>query len=162
MGSLKHLSQSGVQSVTCYETTGWQGVMEREAGPPAPERFHSIHGGAFPLYHVLADFGEFAGGHVVPSVSSAPLRAEGMALRKGALARILVANLRPGLQNVRLVWPGLTGTVCVKPLDETNAEEAMRSPEAFRKEPGERMQVADGALRLALRPYAVVRVDASF
>ena len=83
MGSIKHLAASGTYSVTYYETTGWRGVMEAEDGPSLPKKFHSIAGAVFPLYHVLADVGEFAGGHSVSTTSSAPLNVEAMALKKG-------------------------------------------------------------------------------
>ncbi|MEZ4678122.1 MAG: hypothetical protein R2932_28290 [Caldilineaceae bacterium] len=66
LGSIKYLAESGaVDSITYYETTGWRGVMERAAGSPLPEKFSSMPGAVFPLYHVLADVGEFAGGEVV-------------------------------------------------------------------------------------------------
>ncbi len=35
VGSLKYLAGSDVQSLTYFETTGWRGVMETEAGSPA-------------------------------------------------------------------------------------------------------------------------------
>ena len=34
LGSIKYLAESGASSVTYYETTGWRGVMETEAGSP--------------------------------------------------------------------------------------------------------------------------------
>jgi hypothetical protein len=77
-GSLKYLCESGAASLTYYETSGWRGVMELAGGSSLPERFRSLPGGVFPLYHVLADVGEFAGGEVIPSESSAPLRVEGL------------------------------------------------------------------------------------
>ena len=65
-GSLKYLCASGAASLTYYETSGWRGVMELASGAPLPERFRSLPGGVFPLYHVLADIGEFAGGEITP------------------------------------------------------------------------------------------------
>ena len=62
LGSIKYLSESGASSVTYYETSGWRGVMETADGSPLPEKFRSLPGAVFPLYHVLADVGEFAGG----------------------------------------------------------------------------------------------------
>ena len=61
LGTLKALSRTGVYSLTYYETTGRLGVMEREKDPPLHPAFPSMPGWAFPLYHVLADVGEFAG-----------------------------------------------------------------------------------------------------
>jgi len=82
-GSVKYLCESGAASLTYYETSGWRGVIELESGAPLPERFRSLPGGVFPLYHVLADVGEFAGGEVIPSESSEPLRVEGLVLQPG-------------------------------------------------------------------------------
>ena len=82
LGSIKYLSESGASSVTYYETTGWRGVMETTTGSPLPEKFRSLPGAVFPLYHVLADVGEFAGGEVLISKSSDPLKVEGIVLRK--------------------------------------------------------------------------------
>ncbi len=50
-GSFKYLAEAGTQSITFYETTGWRGVMETEAGSPLPELFRSLPGTVFPMYH---------------------------------------------------------------------------------------------------------------
>jgi len=161
LGSLKYLAQSGVQSVTYYETMGWRGVMEVEAGSPLPSQFHSIAGAVFPLYHVLADMGEFAGAEVIPLSSIAPLKVEGIILQKAGRVRILLANLNADPQFVRLIYPSLPQYVRVKRLDETNAEEAMRSPEPYRAAPGLLQETAGKQLALSLLPYSVCRIDSA-
>jgi hypothetical protein len=45
-------------------------------------------------------------------------------------------------------------------LDASNAEEAMRAPEAYRAAAGTAHKTDGGGLTLALPPYAVVRLDA--
>ena len=157
-GSLKYLSESGVYSVTCYETSGWRGVMERESGSPLPDVFRSLPGSVYPLYHVLADVGDLAGGEVVPAQSSDPLRADGLAVRKGDRVRVLLANLTAGRQQVTV--QGLAPRVQLCYLDERNAEQAMRSAERFRAQEGESAQTAAGTLECTLLPYAVLRIDA--
>ncbi|MCI0538313.1 MAG: hypothetical protein L0Z50_24160, partial [Verrucomicrobiales bacterium] len=62
---LKHCVQARVDSVTLYEAAGWRGVMELDGSTRLPEKFHSIPGSVFPLYHVLADLGEFAAGEAL-------------------------------------------------------------------------------------------------
>ena len=161
LGSLKYLAQSGVQSITYFETNGWRGVMEAEAGSPLPKLFHSIPGAVFPLYHVLADAGEFSGAEVIPVSSGAPLKIEGLILRKARRVRILLANLGPDTQSVRLNCSSLPQYVRVKRLDETNAEEAMRSPESYRAAPGLLQQTAKNQLALSLLPYSVCRIDSA-
>ena len=159
LGSIKYLSESGASSVTYYETTGWRGVMERAGGSPLPEKFRSLPGTVFPLYHVLADVGEFAGGEILVSKSSDPLKVEGIVLRKNGKTRTLLANLTSDSQQVRV--GNLTGTVRVRHLDETNAQYAMKSPEAFRAETGELVEDAEGTLELDLLPYAIAQIDSN-
>lgn len=157
LGSLKYLAESGAHSLTYYETTGWRGVMETEAGSPLPDKFPSLPGEVFPLYHVLADVGEFAGGRVFPSRSSQPLRVEGLVLRRDNRTRILLANLSPDPQPVTI--KPLPAGVHVRVLDESNAETARQAPETFRQQPGEFTRTAAGGLQLRLAPYALARID---
>jgi hypothetical protein len=157
MGSLKHLAESNVHSVTYYETSGWRGVMEREAGPPLPQRFRSLPGSVFPLYHVLADVGEFVGGGVVPTTSRRQLEAEALAVHKDGWRRVLLSNLTN--ETRRVVVQGLDEIVRVRLLDERNALGAMLAPESFRAREGERLRPRAGRLELTLLPYAVARID---
>jgi hypothetical protein len=157
LAALKYLAESGVASATLYETTGWRGVMEREGGSPGP-RFPSLPGAVFPLFHLLADVGEFAGGEVVRSQSASPLAVEGLALRKGGAVRILLANMTNEPQRVRLELP--FSRAAVRMLDERGALLAMTEPEAFRAAPPTAAQLENGALALDLLPYAVARLDA--
>jgi hypothetical protein len=160
LGSVKHLAESGAASATYYETAGWRGVMEAAGGSPLPEKFRSLPGAVFPLYHVLAEIGEFAGGAVVPSRSSAPLSVDGMLLTKDGRMRLLLANLSPEPQRVRLRCPAGWNRVLVSHLDESNAEAAMREPEPFRAGRGTPAEVAGGEMEMRLRPYAVAWIDA--
>lgn len=157
VGSLKYVGESSVASVTYYETTGWRGVLEREDGAPLPAAFRSLPGGAFPLYHVLADIGEFAGGEMIPVRSSRPLQVDGLAVTRDGKLRIIVANLTNMTQRVKL--DGVPASVVLKRLDETNAERAMRAPEEFRLAIGDAVSVVDGELERELPPYGIVRID---
>lgn len=145
-GSLKYLAEGGAASVTYYETAGWPGVMD-------------ANGGVYPMYHVLADAGEFRGGEVLSSVSDDPLAVDGLALRKAGRTRLLIASFRPDPQTVRLATAGLGRAVWLKVLDETNAERAMSAPEAYRTEAGMPLEVTGQWIEFTLRPYAVARVD---
>jgi D-apionolactonase len=158
-GSLKYLCESGAASLTYYETSGWRGVMELASGSPLPDRFRSLPGGVFPLYHVLADIGEFVGGEVIASESSEPLRVEGLVLRKGTATRIILANMTPTQQRVRIQIGSHAARV--RTLDERNATATMRDPEHFRAQAGELVSAPEGQLELELLPYAVARIDVS-
>jgi hypothetical protein len=156
-GSLKYVSEGGAYSVTYYETSGWRGVMETEAGSRLPDKFRSRPGSVFPLYHILADVGEFAGGDVIPTTSSDTLRVDGLAVHKDGQTRVLLANLCGEAQQVTV--KNLGKQIRVRHLDETNVEEAMTSPERFRTRATEHLETQGGALQLTLLPYATARLD---
>ncbi|HEU0006645.1 MAG TPA: hypothetical protein VFS12_11695, partial [Terriglobia bacterium] len=157
--SLKYLSESGARSITYYETTGWRGVMERAAGSPLPEEFNSLPGAVFPLYHVLADVGEFAGGVILPSRSSEPLEVECMAISNCGRRRILVGNMTGN--PLQVCVGDLPSQVQVKSLDETEVWNAMANPEDYRRQESMLESASQGALLLELRPYSVTRIDAT-
>jgi D-apionolactonase len=157
LGSIKSLALSSADSLTYYETTGWLGVMERERGPRLPDKFPSLEGSVFPLYHVFADVNEFAGGEVFPASSAQPLAFDALAMRKDGLLSVLVANYTPQPQTVTLT--GITGAFAYRSLDETSADFALRDPEAFRSQPGLPVHADADSLHLDLLPYAVVRLD---
>ena len=159
LGSIGRLAATGnVYSLTYFETTGWRGVMETEAGSPLPEQFPSLPNAVFPVYHVLADIGEFPGRQIYPTHSSHPLQTEGLTLfddRKRR--RIIVANLIGETQEVKIK----TGTsqARIRYLDETNAEHAMHDPENFRAQAGELKPSVSSKIELRLLPYAIARID---
>jgi hypothetical protein len=136
--------------------------METAAGSPLPEKFPSLPGRVFPMSHIFADIGEFAGGEVIRSTSSRPLAVDGLVLEKNGRRRTLLANLTAEPQTVQV--EGLTGPggapVQVRVLDETNAIQAMQEPEAYRVAGGGTVMTQAGGLAVALPPYAIVRIDA--
>ncbi len=159
LGSLKYLSESGTSSITYYETTGWRGIMERDTGSPCPNEFRSLPGAVFPLYHVLADAGEFAGGEVVPTRSSDPLKVEAVTFRKHGAQRVLLANLTGRLLRVRV--SGLAAPARLTILDEGSVYKAMVSPQEFRDQDSPWQTSDKGNSLIELRPYSVWRIDAS-
>lgn len=157
VGAIKHISQARISSVTCFETTGWHGVMETEAGSRAPNLFRSIPGAVFPIYHVLADVGEWASPEVVPSASSDSLAVEGIVILGEGRRRAILANLTFEYRSVRI--EGWHTPARLRVLDESNAERAMRAPEAFRAQVGDPIRPSGAAIELTLGPYAIARVD---
>jgi hypothetical protein len=158
VGSIKYLAESGACAITYYETTGWRGVMETESGSPVPRRFPAAPRQVFPLYHVLADLGEWTGGELVACAPNAPLRVNGLAVRHRGKLHVLVANMTSASQEVD-IGPLETPKVVLRELDDRSAWEAMFRPEQFRASRREAM-VPAGSLHLTLAPYAVVRIDA--
>ncbi len=157
LGSFSYLAQGGANAVTYYETSGWRGVMEVESGSSLPEVFQSQAGCVFPLYHVLADLGEFRGGQFRPLQSNQPLKALGIQLLKEDKECLVVANLTPLAQSIAL--DGLAGDYSVRVLDETSFNLSVQAPDDFRRQGGSALHPQDGRLDLKLLPYAVARLD---
>jgi len=160
-GSLKYLALGGAASVTFYETTGWQGVMEHESGPALPDRFPSRPCALFPLYHVLQDVGEFADGRVLGTASRAPLVVDALALRLGNRACLLLANFTPDRQEARVTVPGVRAAT-IRHLDELSVTLATEDGPAFRRRPASSLPVDGGRMRLTLQPFAVARVEVGY
>jgi hypothetical protein len=103
LGCLAELATSDVESATFYETTGWRGVIETDAGAlPIEPPFHSVPNMTFPLYHVLADIGEFRGGDAQSLISSDAQRVIGLSLYRDGQTRWLIANLSAQPQPIQL------------------------------------------------------------
>ena len=147
--SLKYLAEAGAASVTFYETSGWRGVVETDAGSPAP--FPSLPGAVFPLYHVFGDFAEFRGGDILPSKSTDPLVVDGLVLEKHGRRRIIMVNFTSLEQEVAMDTAGRPG--CVRLLDEASVPFAMENPVEYRMTRG-----ADSA-QLVLPRFAVATID---
>jgi hypothetical protein len=164
LGSLKALCEAGVHSVTYYETTGWRGLMETDAGSPLPDKFPSTPGEAFPLYYVLWDICER--GAVLPITCSDPLRVQALALIRGRRIFVLCANLTPFAQSVDIALP----TRCSYPrlwmLDAKMAEMYRRHPEYaltptehYLTRKGERnVKAQNNLVSLEMPPYAYARL----
>jgi len=159
LGSIARLAATSfVHSLTYYETTGWRGLMETEAGSPLPKEFPSEPGAVFPLYHVFADIAEFGAKQIYPTHATHPLVAEGLTLFDASgRRRILVANLTGDPQDLKIKTG--TCTARVRYLDETTAEQATRRPEEFRAQPGDQKESVSGKIELKLLPYALARVE---
>jgi hypothetical protein len=159
LGSIAKLTATGfVHSLTYFETTGWRGLIETDTGSPLPAQFPSEPGAVFPMYHVFADIAEFGAKQAYVTHSSHPLLAEGLTLfDTNGRRRILVANLTRDPLELKIKTGSCTARV--RYLDETNAEEAMRRPEEFRKRTGEAQPSVSGKIELKLLPFALARVD---
>jgi D-apionolactonase len=152
LGCVAGLVANGIESATFYETTGWCGVMDVSAGSPnVTPHFYTAPDMTFPLYHVLADVGEMAGGEAYALQSSDPLRVTGLLLRKAGKTRVLIGNLTP--ETILCDIPPLEQSVHMRVLDETTYELAARQPAQFR-EIG--VRVAAHTTSIEVKPYGVV------
>ena len=131
--------------------------METEYGSPVPEKFYSLRGAVFPLYHVFADVGEFADSQIMTTSSSNPLKITGLALYKENRTRIILANLSSEVQQVTV--QNLSDSVHIRHLNESNVKQAMESPKAFRTQNFKKQLTINGSLKLEFLPYALVCID---
>lgn len=90
VSSIKNLAEAGAAGMTYFETTGACGVMEADGGE------------VFPVYQALAEISTYAGGLVLPAVSSRPRRVTCLALRRGRSMSLILANMTSEPQTVRL------------------------------------------------------------
>ncbi len=157
LGSIKHLAEGGAYSVTYYETTGWLGVMETDAGSSQPDLFPSLPGSVFPLYHILADMGEWVGAEVLQTSSTDPLAVVGMTLRSNGSTCVLIANFSARQQTVQLI--GLHGNLSLRTLDEFSAEEAMTMPEGYRSRPRQLLTAIENIYSIELAPFVVANIN---
>jgi hypothetical protein len=153
LAMLTNLAGAGASSMTLYEMIGWRGVMESKPGSKLPEKFPSVPGGVFPLFHVLAYLSGFTHGSTV--VSSRPAIVEAMAISNlSGSGRLLLANLTGERQQVELRAPFSAAKASI--MDGENARGHMENPGLWREWPAASLQVKDG---LNLAPYALARLD---
>jgi D-apionolactonase len=155
LGSLKYLAESGADSVTYFETHGRRGLQlgGNITGDSIP---YSKPDSVFPLYHVLADVGEFAGAKVLRVTSSDPLRVIALALVKNGVVRLMCANFTADKEIVEV--NGLKGKSKTRWLSETEAEYAMSEPEAYRSQTSGWISPSE-EFKLEIPAYAIACVD---
>ena len=154
LGSLKYLSESGVASVTYFETHGWAGLLMPGASP-LPELFRAQPGMVFPLYHLLVDLAEFAGGTFEELRTDSPLEALGLRLALGPRHRTLLANLTA---TPRIVRVPASNQMAIRTLDDRSYTLATAQPDRFRKT-HQTLTTSDKTVDLPLGPYALVTLD---
>ncbi len=158
LGCIKAVAESGVKSLTLFQTTGLRGLMERETGSDAPRDFLSVPDSVFPLYFVLAALSGWSQGSVTEATSSAPHTADALIVTKEGRVRVLLANYSPNPVSVFVGHGGepLFGAGRVATLHAGNVAAAVSSPDSWLAAPpvGE---ARDGLV--SLPPFAIAWVD---
>lgn len=135
LGSLKYLSDANANSATYFETVGWNGIMDADDVKSRPDGWPSRPGEVFPVYELLREIGEFAGGTVRQVDSSDTLAAVGIALHQKGRLRVMIANLSGEPQTVTL--------------------------KGISSDPGNALSPSTGVVKIGLRPYEIARIDQS-
>jgi D-apionolactonase len=158
VGSIGALSYAGAASLTYYETVGWRGIIPGDKA--LPESFVGAPpGGAFAVFHVLADVLELAEElTLLRCRSGRPSQVATVAFTAGDLVRVLAANLTP--RPVTVVVDGFPARkYSVRSLDETTAVEALTDPARYRARKAVPVTSVDDGVSLDLAPFAVARLD---
>ena len=158
LGSIKYLSEAGVDGLTYYETVGWKGIMAPARDSPLPPVFPAKPDEVFAVYHVLREVGEFAGGQVREVRSADPLSVVGLALAKEGRTRLMVANLTSRPQSIEIRGLALTDAAIFR-LDRENVASAKRDAEAFCRRAGQHIRVAEKEMEIRLPPHGIARID---
>jgi D-apionolactonase len=157
LGSLKYLAESGTTSLTYFETTGWCGVMEGAAGSIPPYQFNSLPGAVFPVWHLLADLGEFTASQVIPlyvQPTESVLKVTGLALCRGGQMQVVLANLTAKEQQAQVELSA--NSTRLRRLNQDNLLTAIQAPELFRTTPMDIVVAKDRQLSLTLAPYELI------
>jgi hypothetical protein len=151
IGSLFQLGSAGAASMTYYETAGLRGVM------PAYDAASSHV--VYPLYHVLAAVGEFAGAELLHVSLRDSNKLALLALRKRHKLRVLAASFGYQAIEAQLQLPAVSHTR-IRYLDEFTASDALRQPGDFAKMFQETSAKPATGITLRLSPFAVAFIDA--
>jgi D-apionolactonase len=163
LGSVAALATAGADGLTYYDTAGPAGVIESTAGSPNPAEFFSRPDTPYPLAVVLADACGLAGGQVLALSGVDPRCIGALAVDHSAgTITVLLANLTAVARDVRVRLPGAASaaarTVRLRVLDEHAFAAAATEFERFLTAAVE-VPSTEGAVTVALNPYAVARLD---
>lgn len=92
LGSLKFMTQLGIDLVTYFETVGWRGFIQGDFDAWVPEKFLARKGDIFPLFQVINELIGYD--EMIFSKSSHPLKVEGVILKNqlSGKTKILLCN----------------------------------------------------------------------
>jgi D-apionolactonase len=139
LGSIKFLTEAGVNHITYFETAGWRGLVQGPEDPPDSQNFRAVKGDVFPIFMVfswLKGLGEVS---VIRTSSSEPLIFDGLAVEKGSTIHVFLANFSTWEQP--MIIEGLTGPYIQRTLSGENVREFVHESEGENIIPG--VEVAD-------------------
>jgi hypothetical protein len=158
VGSVRSLAAGGADAVTYYETVGWRGLMESEAGSPLPEEFPSSPGMIFPLYYVFAFLAVGKRAKLIEITSPTSIFVEGVGFEQDGILSLVIANLQPYIQAITLDSLQ-AGAATLQRLNAKTIELAATRPEQFWAQ-SEPFVVETGSTTLHLEPYETIFLKA--
>jgi len=154
LGSLKYLTEAGVEAVTYYQTVGRQGVIHGDHEPQLPDKFAGFQGMIYPMFFVFQQALKFS--HAIPTQSSDRLTCDGWMVEEGDRQLLLLANYTADDQTVEVETVKQRATY--KVLDASNFERAVLDPAFLDNLSAVKLPVANHQFALTLSPYAVAFV----
>ena len=157
LGSIHQLAAAGADALSYFELVGWRGLLEKNDGLTRRELFPSNPGGLFPLYHVFAALAEFEGGQVLGVTLANGLATEALAVKQGAIARILIGSFCEDERTVTISVPGLHDAE-IRILDETTYVAAAGNP-GFFTSGGASISPSGDRFDVAMKPFAIACIE---
>jgi hypothetical protein len=154
LGSVRSLAAGGADAVTYYETSGWRGLMESEAGSALPQKFRSSPAMIFPVYYVFDFLAAGKGAKLIEVTSSKSIFVEGLGYEQEGVLALAIANLQPHTQAIALA-PLPVGEAALQRLNAATMALAASGPEQFLGQP-EMVHIQEGKVDLQLEPYETV------
>ena len=102
LGSFKYLAESGVASITYFETAGRGGIIHGDHPPLSPGEFMAVRGDIYPVYFLFRELLKFKDYNVWTTESSHPLRFSCLVLEDGTEQILILANHTASIQTIRL------------------------------------------------------------
>ncbi len=152
--SFKYLAESGVSSVTFYETTGERGILMSDKSSRWPEYFYADKNTFFPMFHVLAFIAQFPDAEILYSISSNPLRVDSLVIKDKNNLQIILFNLTHLPESVFI--SGLTQSTEILRLDEISFGDAIKNSEWLTDSNWEELCPSPEGLEITLKPYGCV------
>jgi hypothetical protein len=153
-GSLKYLSEAGIEGVTFYETVGERGIIQGDFPSRWPDRFYSFEGMIFPVYFVFEFILKHKKSNVVASTSTHPLKVESVVISYGNQLKIILFNFTSVRQQV--IIEGCTGLFTIRQLNVETFADAVTDIKWI--EMSNQTTVSPGEY-LLLDPYSVSLID---
>jgi hypothetical protein len=144
-------ARGGVEAVAMSAPTGPFGVLHRKGEAPKPG-YDGAGDALYPVFHVLAALAGLSGKPLLGTTISRSGLVDGIAVRDGGGTTLLIANLTPDEQTVRLPSPGAGATAAV--LDADSVARTTGDPAALAT-----LAAPLTGDRLTLAAYAVARVQ---
>ncbi len=130
LGTIKYLSQSGVDLITLFEPVGLKGIMMYEVENKFINLFHAEPGMVYPMWFILNAIKQFKPCNVIQTVSSSPLEFDVLLLSREESRLLIAANYTSITKTIKLNNSEF-GKAFIRTIDETNIEPLMKDPELF-------------------------------